>query len=102
MLNIEIFGIDRCPGVCFISLAIYAVSQGFAGKATILYPAIGPEAKEARIGIEINDTVHGSGQAEVALRPVDLIYLEKLVSGSRKDLTSAEYMEYANWLAFGE
>jgi 5-methylcytosine-specific restriction enzyme subunit McrC len=92
----------QLPRNMLYQLAIYAVSQGLNGKATILYPAIGPEAKEARIGIEINDPIHGSGLAQISLRPVDLTYLEKLVSKPKKNHADIKKMgDFARWLAFG-
>lgn len=90
------------PREMLYQLATYAVSQGLNGKATILYPAIGTEAQEARIGIKIDDPVHGSGQAQVILRPVDLIYMEKLISNTTGDrISDRERIAYAKKLAFG-
>jgi 5-methylcytosine-specific restriction enzyme subunit McrC len=94
---------NSLPREMLYQLGIYAVSQGLNGTATILYPATGPEAREARIGIDMNDPVHGKGQAQVMLRPVDLNYLEKLVSVSRKyEDCVKQRRAYAHKLAFGE
>jgi 5-methylcytosine-specific restriction enzyme subunit McrC len=90
------------PTEMLYQLGIYAVSQGLNGTATILYPSSIPEAREAKIGINVNDPVHGKGLAQVVLRPVDLNYLEKLVFASRKyDNCENERKSYANKLAFG-
>ena len=90
------------PREMLYQVGIYAVSQGLNGTATILYPSSIPEAREARIGINVNDPVHGKGLAQVVLRPVDLNYLEKLVFASHKyDNCENERKSYANKLAFG-
>jgi hypothetical protein len=58
-------------------LAIYAtVHEG--GTATILYPTIHEQAEEARI--EVRDPLGGRRRALVALRPVLLHRLERLVT----------------------
>ena len=83
-------------------LAVYALSQDFAGgAATILYPTTGGGyVQEARI--EIRDTLYGRGRAQVILRPVNLLYLEKLISGANAIDTNKELRRYARQLAFGE
>ena len=78
-------------------LAIYALSQPHARNAAILYPTIGPMAKESRI--EIRDPLDGAGTAWITQRPVDLIEQEALLS-KQADGT-AERRRYAQYLAFG-
>jgi 5-methylcytosine-specific restriction enzyme subunit McrC len=88
------------PREMLYQLAVYALSQGFGRVATILYPNAGePEVKEARI--EIRDTLYGLGHAQVILRPVNLLYLEQLVSGTNAPATNEELGRYARELAFG-
>ncbi len=87
------------PREMLYQLAVYALSQGFGGVATILYPTSGgANPQEARI--EIRDTLYGFGHAKVILRPVDLPYLEKLVSGTNA-ATNEGLRRYARELAFG-
>lgn len=52
--------------------------------------------------IEIRDTLHGHSRAQVILRPVNLLYLEELVSGANAVGTNKELRRYARQLAFGE
>ena len=88
------------PREMLYQLAVYALSQGFGGVATILYPTAGDaDLEEARI--EIRDALYGLGYAQVILRPVNLLYLEKLVSGTNAPATNEELGRYARELAFG-
>jgi 5-methylcytosine-specific restriction enzyme subunit McrC len=81
-------------------LAIYTLSQPGGVDATILYPTIEGQAREARI--EIHDPVYGTGRAHVVLRPVNLIHLDQLITGERKIKNERERTAFARWLAFGE
>jgi len=81
-------------------LAIYTLSQPEGVDATILYPTIEGQAREARI--EIHDPVYGTGRAHVVLRPVNLIHLDQLITGERKIKNERERTAFARWLAFGE
>jgi len=87
------------PREMLYQLSIYALSQKENRKATILYPAIGGHAKEAKI--EVRDPFYGSGQAQVALRPLDLIHLDELVSGPQTRQNERDKFDFAHYLAFG-
>jgi 5-methylcytosine-specific restriction enzyme subunit McrC len=80
-------------------LAIYALSQELGGHATILFPTMNIDAKEARI--QITDPVHGIYKAQVIMRPVKLLYLNKLISGKSAIAEKKERARYARGLAFG-
>ena len=86
--------VEPLPREMLYQLAIYALSPISGGTATILYPTIDPEAKEARI--KINDPIHGRDYAKVVLRPVDLHKLARLISHEK---AVQERVEYARWLA---
>jgi 5-methylcytosine-specific restriction enzyme subunit McrC len=80
-------------------LAIYALSQDFGGHATILYPTMNADAKEARI--QITDPVRGAYRAQVIIRPVKVKYLSELLVEKSKPLAKKELTKYAISLAFG-
>ena len=50
---------------------------------------------------EMRDALYGLGRAQVILRPVNLPYLEKLLSGANVLATHKELGRYARQLAFG-
>src|SRR6266496_758403 len=88
-------------------LAIYALSQPERMDATILYPTMEAEAREARIAL--HDPVYGTGLAHVVLRPVNLLRLEQLINEQRKMMNErnvgaglAPARSFARWLAFGD
>jgi 5-methylcytosine-specific restriction enzyme subunit McrC len=74
------------PSSMLYQLAVYALSQQGQPSATILFPAIGPDAKEAKV--ELRDPVAGGTRATVVLRPVDLVELDRVVE--REDPISRE------------
>src|SRR6266567_9114305 len=91
------------PSHMLYQLAIYALSQPQGVHATILYPTVQVEAREARI--VLHDPVYGTGQGHVVLRPVNLLTLEKLLVNLEKKLHAEierERASFARWLAFGE
>ena len=59
-------------------LAVYALSQGPGGTATILYPTVSPAAREAVI--RIDDPVGREARGFVALRPVPLHELHAVLT----------------------
>jgi 5-methylcytosine-specific restriction enzyme subunit McrC len=81
-------------------LAIYALSQSEGMDATILYPTMETEAREARI--VLNDPVYGTGRASIVLRPVHLLRLDQLIIGEKILKNERERIAFARWLAFGE
>ena len=92
-------GEESLPADMLYQLAIYALSQDFGGQAAILYPTTKSDQREARI--QITDPVHGRNRAQVILRPVNLIYLEQLLSNSEGVAIQRERAAYAKRLAFG-
>jgi 5-methylcytosine-specific restriction enzyme subunit McrC len=88
------------PRDMLYQLAIYALSQGFEGRAAILYPTLDDTAREARIGIK--DPIYGSNRAQVILRPVNLLKLEILISSARSLRSDREKAAMAKQLVFGQ
>ena len=91
---------NSLPRNMLYQLSIYALSQGSNFTATILYPVIGKQAEEMKI--EVRDPIFGSGKAQVALRPLDLIHLDELISGPQTRQTERNKLEFAHYLAFGK
>ena len=86
------------PRDMLYQLAIYALSQGYSGRATILYPAVDSEASPEVI--EIRKPFDGSSNALIVLRPVNLLYLCELIEMSGKE-GHERRATYAQRLAFG-
>jgi 5-methylcytosine-specific restriction enzyme subunit McrC len=87
------------PRDMLYQLAVYALSQGHSGQATIIYPVIESTAKTQVI--TIREAVWGQQKAEVILRPVNLVEMSKLIDKKgRKAKREKQYL--ANRLAFGE
>jgi 5-methylcytosine-specific restriction enzyme subunit McrC len=80
-------------------LTIYALSQKENAQATVLYPTLTPGVKEARI--EVRDPVQGIRQAQVILRPVNLLELERLIATEYKPAPARTSEQLAHYLAFG-
>ncbi|MGI9060612.1 MAG: McrC family protein [Ktedonobacteraceae bacterium] len=88
------------PEHMLYQLAMYALSQPNGMEAAILYPTMHAEAQEARI--LIHDPVYQTNRASVVLRPVNLIELDKLISGHATMDTMRKQTAFAEWLAFGK
>lgn len=87
------------PREMLYQLVIYALSQEDHRQAVMLYPASGAEATEARI--DIRDPLYKQRPAEVILRPVDLVYLDGLISRPTSNQTDRMRTAFAHYLAFG-
>ena len=86
------------PREMLYQLALYALGRVSGERmSAILYPTVNVAAREQMITIQ--EPVHGETQARVALRPVNLIQLEKLLRGGRAK--RAERAGLAERLAFG-
>ena len=88
------------PSHMFYQLAIYALSRQQEKIAVILYPTTHDKTQEARI--VLSEPTFGTGQAIVVLRPVNLLHLEKLVTGARTASNEREKEGFARQLVFGE
>ena len=91
------------PRHMLYQLAVYALTQEAGGRATILYPAQNPGAREERIRI-IRDPILRSAHIrvasppEVVLRPVNLKRLSELVAATGPDNRS-QRIAFAHELA---
>ena len=89
------------PREMLYQLAMYALGHsGSDRRAVILYPTV--EGGTVEQVIVLNDPVHGTEQARIVLRPVDLLKLEELISspsGARRERRCAAL---ARCLAFGD
>jgi 5-methylcytosine-specific restriction enzyme subunit McrC len=88
------------PREMLYQLAIYALSREPGASATILYPTLASEAREARI--DIRDAVAGSGRSTVVLRPVHMLELSELVSAPDSHEVTQDRRRFAEGLCFGE
>ncbi len=88
------------PTHMLYQLAIYALSQHQKVPATILYPTIQADAREARI--VLHDPVFGSERGNVVLRPVNLFHLEQLITDRRTMKNERKLVDFAKRLVFGD
>ena len=72
---------NALPPHMLYQLAVYALSQPERVNATILYPTMQAEAKEARI--VLRDPLYGTGRAHVVLHPVNLLEMEEIINNSQ-------------------
>lgn len=81
-------------------LAVYALGAGGVGRhAAILYPTLDGAASEQ--AISIHEPRRGAVQAEVLLRPVNLLTLESLLQGRNSRTARERLADFAHRLAFG-
>lgn len=88
------------PREMLYQLSIYALSQNAGGSATILYPTDIVRAMEERI--QIKAPMSGYNLGQVILRPVNVSYLDEMISGSANVTSQRERTKYARQLAFGK
>ena len=88
------------PSRMLYQLSVYAISQNARGSATILYPTDIIGAMEERI--QIKDPISGDRLGQVILRPVNISYLDEMISGSAGTAVQRERTKYARQLAFGK
>lgn len=88
------------PREMLYQLALYALGQELGKRrATILYPTLDARARQQVIFV--SDPLHGTTTAEVILRPVNLLELDKLLRC--KEMTGQRKLaEFAQHLAFGK
>lgn len=90
---------NELPRDMLYQLAIYALSQPPNASATVLYPTVAVNAREARI--EILDPVEGGRRAQVVLRPVHLLEVAGLITPTSSRHARRARYNYASYLAFG-
>ncbi len=77
------------PPEWLYQLAIYAVSQPVTRQVTILYPHVGATAREARI--DVRGPVNEVPNAQVILRPVDMLELDDVLEAGHGAAVSERY-----------
>jgi 5-methylcytosine-specific restriction enzyme subunit McrC len=90
---------NSLPREMLYQLAIYAMSQSGNRVASILYPVVDPQAEEAVVSIR--EPVRGASNAQVVLRPVNLLHLEQLVRRTSSVSVQRDRKNFANWLVWG-
>ena len=88
------------PRDMLYQLAIYALSKN-TGKpsATILYPTLAAEAVEQLVLLK--DPVSGGKRAEIALRPVNFLQMERLTRSRQGARVARQRQRFAQALVFG-
>lgn len=87
------------PQAMLYQLVIYASSSEASGRAIILYPTLDPAAREACI--KVRDPLAGGHRAEVILRPVDMLRLDRLVASPQTAQQEREAACHARQLVYG-
>jgi 5-methylcytosine-specific restriction enzyme subunit McrC len=87
------------PRGMLYQLALYALSQEDCRRSVILYPTLEPTATEQRI--RVHEPLYGAGRAEVVLRPVDLLRMERLLRSPDTHARVQERKAWARELALG-
>lgn len=87
------------PHAMLYQLVIYASSREADGRAVILYPTLELAAEEACI--EVRDPLAGDCRAEVILRPVEMMRLERLVARPHSAQQEREATMHARQLVYG-
>jgi 5-methylcytosine-specific restriction enzyme subunit McrC len=85
------------PRGMLYQLALYALSQSDCRRSVILYPTLDSAATEQRI--RVHDPLYGAGRAEVVLRPVDLLRMERLLTAPDTHTWVKERKAWARELA---
>jgi len=88
------------PREMLYQLSLYALSQPPGATATILYPTLDPTAREARIAIR--EPLTGGDRAYVVLRPVDLLYLNEVLTTFTREKQRRACQILAQQLALGK
>jgi len=90
------------PREMLYQLALYALArEETCREAIILYPTLKDAAKEQVVGIERFSASYQL-KPRVTMRPVNLLRLDRLVSGSAQDVELAKQSKsWATYLAFG-
>jgi 5-methylcytosine-specific restriction enzyme subunit McrC len=88
------------PRDMLYQLAIYALSKNTGVlRSTILYPTLAGEAADQVV--QLKDPVAGAKRAEIILRPVNLLGIERLVQPRQGALAARRRREFAQTLVFG-
>jgi 5-methylcytosine-specific restriction enzyme subunit McrC len=89
---------NSLPRSMLYQLAVYALSRGAEGQATILYPTLSEEARDQVIRVE--HPVHERAIARVVVRPIHLGRLEDLVFSEGTSEARRRRERYARQLTF--